>query len=102
MKKNRVQASTLLSLLTMIFIALKIIGIISWSWWWVFSPAWIPLTVALLLSFVVVAIAIRKAIKIPLAKGENLDRIAEAHGLERGFMESDIRLRRRIIENIRR
>lgn len=28
-------------LLTIIFIALKLCGIITWSWWWVLSPLWI-------------------------------------------------------------
>jgi hypothetical protein len=25
-----------------IFILLKLISVISWSWWWVLSPLWIP------------------------------------------------------------
>ena len=29
-------------LLTLIFITLKLFGIISWSWIWVLSPIWIP------------------------------------------------------------
>ena len=29
-------------ILTVVFITLKIIGQISWSWWWVLSPMWIP------------------------------------------------------------
>ena len=28
-------------LLTVLFIALKLTGYISWSWWWVLSPLWI-------------------------------------------------------------
>lgn len=28
-------------LVTAIFIILKLFHIISWSWWWVFSPIWI-------------------------------------------------------------
>lgn len=28
-------------LLTIVFIVLKLIGTISWSWWWVLSPIWI-------------------------------------------------------------
>ena len=30
------------SLLTVLFIALKLTGYITWSWWWVLSPLWIP------------------------------------------------------------
>lgn len=28
-------------LLTMVFIILKLCGIIAWPWWWVLSPLWI-------------------------------------------------------------
>jgi len=28
-------------LLTIVFITLKLIGVIHWSWWWVLSPLWI-------------------------------------------------------------
>lgn len=28
-------------LLTIVFIVLKLCGIITWSWWWVLSPLWI-------------------------------------------------------------
>ena len=27
------------------FIVLKLCGVINWSWWWVFSPLWIPLAI---------------------------------------------------------
>ena len=27
--------------LTIVFIVLKALGFITWSWWWVFSPLWI-------------------------------------------------------------
>jgi len=30
-------------LLTIVFIMLKLIGKIGWSWWWVLSPSLIPL-----------------------------------------------------------
>lgn len=34
-------------LLTIVFIVLKLLGKITWSWWWVLSPMWIPLAVVL-------------------------------------------------------
>lgn len=34
------------TLLTLLFVALKLTGHIDWSWWWVLSPVWI--TAALL------------------------------------------------------
>ena len=37
-----------LGLLTIVFITLKLTGVIAWSWWWVLSPFWIPLAITLL------------------------------------------------------
>lgn len=28
-------------LLTIVFIVLKLVGVIDWSWWWILSPIWI-------------------------------------------------------------
>ena len=36
-------------LLAVAFIVLKLTGAISWSWWWVLAPLWLP--VALFLAF---------------------------------------------------
>lgn len=30
------------ALLAVLFIGLKLTGHISWSWWWVLAPIWIP------------------------------------------------------------
>lgn len=40
--------------LTIVFIVLKLIGVISWSWLWVLSPIWISILVGLV--FAVIAI----------------------------------------------
>lgn len=37
------------TLLTIIFLILKLTGAITWSWWWVFSPLWI--TAGLVVGF---------------------------------------------------
>ena len=44
-----------LGLLTIVFIVLKLVGTITWSWWWVLSPFWIPLCV-FAVAFVIGAI----------------------------------------------
>lgn len=51
--------TSLTSLLTVLFVALKLLGIISWSWWWVLSPLWIGLafTLVVLLFGIVILIA---------------------------------------------
>jgi len=46
-------------LLTILFIALKLLGKISWSWWWVLSPIWIPILIVLIIILIgIIAIAI--------------------------------------------
>lgn len=39
-----------MGLLTLLFIALKLTGFITWSWWWVLAPIWMPL--GILLTFI--------------------------------------------------
>lgn len=48
------------SLLTVLFIGLKLGGVIDWSWWWVLSPLWI--------GFSIVALVISIAAIVVLAK----------------------------------
>jgi len=36
-------------LLTIVFITLKLLGKIDWSWWWVLSPLWIGLALIALI-----------------------------------------------------
>jgi len=43
-------------MLTILFIGLKLGGVISWSWWWVLSPIWISLLVILLCVGIILAI----------------------------------------------
>lgn len=40
-------------LLTIVFIVLKLIGEISWSWWWVLSPLWISWVIGLFVLAVI-------------------------------------------------
>lgn len=37
-------------LLLIAFIVLKLLKIITWSWWWVFAPFWIPLALVLIIE----------------------------------------------------
>lgn len=43
-------------LLTIVFIVLKLLGVISWNWCWVLSPIWITAVIVLFLALVVVAV----------------------------------------------
>lgn len=45
-----------LAVLSLIFITLKLFGVIDWSWWAVLSPIWVPMLIFVILaSFIVVA-----------------------------------------------
>ena len=37
------------SVLFIVFLILKLTGNINWSWWWVTSPLWIPLTLGVVM-----------------------------------------------------
>jgi hypothetical protein len=39
-------------LLTLLFVGLKLGGVIGWSWWWVFAPLWLPFVGLIVLGFV--------------------------------------------------
>jgi len=50
-------------LLGIVFITLKLCGVIDWSWWWVLAPIWIPIAVVipiLIIAFVSIAILARR------------------------------------------
>ena len=36
-------------ILLIIFVVLKLLGLITWTWWWVLSPIWIPIILIILL-----------------------------------------------------
>lgn len=42
-----------LDALLIVFIVLKLCGVINWSWWWVLSPIWLPLAIILVIAFVI-------------------------------------------------
>lgn len=44
-------------LLTIVFITLKLIGTIDWSWLWVLSPIWIPFALVFLILLIQLTIA---------------------------------------------
>ena len=52
-------------LLTITFVVLKIMGVISWHWFWVISPLWLPLLL------VIVIVAIMSLIFLLLCKKSN-------------------------------
>lgn len=48
-----------LDLLTITFIILKLTNVITWSWWWVLSPIWIPISIVALIAFAIYTFTIK-------------------------------------------
>jgi len=51
-----------LGLLTIVFITLKLLGKIGWSWWWVLSPILIPIYIIVTIILIVIIIASIKSL----------------------------------------
>ena len=49
----------ILGLLGVVFVTLKLLGYITWSWWWVTAPFWGPLAIAIV--FVLIAIIVARS-----------------------------------------
>ena len=56
--KTSVGGIGFLDLLAIVFIVLKLCGVINWSWWLVLAPIWIQ--VLLIVVVVIIAVAIQK------------------------------------------
>ena len=46
-----IQGPGFFTLLAVLFIGLKLGNVISWSWWWVLCPIWIPICLLLIIIF---------------------------------------------------
>ena len=44
------------TVLFMVFLVLKLTGNIDWSWWWVTSPLWIPLSLMVVITLIVMTV----------------------------------------------
>lgn len=43
----------------LIFMTLKLVGVINWSWWWVTAPLWIPFSIVfIVLMFVLIVVSV--------------------------------------------
>lgn len=60
MKNNASGGIGFPGLLAILFIALKLTGYITWSWWWVLSPLWIGAIIfVLVVSFLLIIASLR-------------------------------------------
>ena len=52
-------------LLTIVFVILRLTEVITWSWWWVLAPLWIPMalsTIVVVIVFLVIGLVLKKSI----------------------------------------
>lgn len=47
--------ASLAAMLTVLFVGLKLTNYITWSWWWVLFPVWIPVILAIV-SIIIIAL----------------------------------------------
>ncbi len=55
MKDSSSKGLELCDVLAVVFIVLKLIGVIDWNWWWVLSPVWIPVIIVVI-AYIVISI----------------------------------------------
>lgn len=108
MNENRNNNSTagvigFCDLLTIVFIVLKLTGVISWSWLWVLAPIWIPVAIILaMLLVVLIVVLVKEGVKQTEEKQHRqerslgIDEQARRYGLERQPGETDLDLKKRI------
>lgn len=64
MNKESSGGISVFTVLTIVFVVLKLVEVINWSWWLVLSPTWIPLALIAVLSVIaMIGASILKTIK---------------------------------------
>lgn len=53
-EKIRYVGPNFLELLTLVFVVLKLLGKINWSWWWVLSPIWLSIGIAIIVAIILI------------------------------------------------
>jgi hypothetical protein len=60
-KEIKIGSGWLSHVLGLLFVTLKLTGVIDWSWWWVLSPFWIPVAIFVMALIIILAIGIIKS-----------------------------------------
>lgn len=61
MEKINIKFSGLLTtLLTVLFVGLKLTNYINWSWWWVLAPMWVPVVIVILIMILILIVYLIK------------------------------------------
>jgi ABC-type antimicrobial peptide transport system permease subunit len=49
--------------LFIVFLVLKLTGVIAWSWWWITAPLWGPVAIGLIMLIASMVVVVRQAKK---------------------------------------
>lgn len=63
MEKSTKRGVGFMALLFIVFLVLRLTKVISWSWWWITAPLWIPVAMGFIMVMVFAFTAIRNARK---------------------------------------
>jgi membrane protein YdbS with pleckstrin-like domain len=64
MSESNSQRSSLAGTVFIVFLILKLVGVIDWSWWWVTSPLWISIALFVVVLLVtLMAVSLIKLLK---------------------------------------
>lgn len=55
-KNITIEFGSLNTILFVVFLILKLCHVISWSWWWVTAPVWIPICLLILIGLIVLLV----------------------------------------------
>lgn len=58
MEKEKAGGFEFAQVIGVVFITLKLVGVITWSWWWVVSPFWISWGLVILIHLIFILIAV--------------------------------------------
>ncbi len=59
MKNSGQKGAVLMALLFIIFLVLKLTKVITWSWWWITAPLWIPVALGLIILILAMAAVVK-------------------------------------------
>jgi len=49
------------TLLFLVFLVLKLTGVIAWSWWWVTAPLWVPVLLVIVVGLIAATVVTAKS-----------------------------------------
>ena len=79
MEKSKSSGIGITGVLFIIFLVLKLTDIIDWSWWWVFSPIWIPICLVIGLAIIVI-LAVIIGLVIAVSLGYDINKLKNRFG----------------------